>query len=139
MKNFYGTCVAFDGKAVLFRGPPGSGKSDLALRSIYSGGQLIADDQTTLVQQKDKIIASCPKSLSNKLEVRGIGLVEVPCIYCAPLISVFDMVPSGSVERFPKMRFCSYLGVKIPLFTLAPFEASAVCKVTLSIDLVTTI
>ena len=139
MKNFYGTCVAFEGKAVLFRGPPGSGKSDLALRAIKSGALLIADDQTTLVRQKDKLIASCPKSLCNKLEVRGIGLVKMPCIYCAPLVLVLDMVASSSVERLPNMRLCSYLGVQIPLLALAPFETSAVCKVTLAIDLAKTI
>ena len=39
----HGTSVSIDGDGVLFRGPSGSGKSDLALRVIYHGGQLVAD------------------------------------------------------------------------------------------------
>ena len=40
----HATCVALEGRAVLLRGPSGSGKSDLALRLIDAGALLVADD-----------------------------------------------------------------------------------------------
>ena len=51
----HGTSVSIDGDGVLFRGPSGSGKSDLALRVIYHGGQLVADDQVCMSRRKDQI------------------------------------------------------------------------------------
>ncbi|MBN8532408.1 MAG: aldolase, partial [Alphaproteobacteria bacterium] len=41
----YGTAVAIGDRAVLLRGASGAGKSDLALRLIDEGAQLVADDQ----------------------------------------------------------------------------------------------
>ena len=40
-----GVAVSIDGKAVLLRGPSGSGRSDLALRLIDEGAKLISDEQ----------------------------------------------------------------------------------------------
>src|SRR5690349_5084103 len=68
----YGTCVAKDGAGVLLIGPPGSGKSDLALRLLYQGFQLIADDQVAI----EDGIAKPPAALAGLLEVRGLGIVR---------------------------------------------------------------
>jgi serine kinase of HPr protein (carbohydrate metabolism regulator) len=43
--QIHGTCIAIDETAVIFLGPSGSGKSDLALRLIDEGATLIADDR----------------------------------------------------------------------------------------------
>ncbi len=48
MEQVHGTCVEVEGTAVLLRGPPGSGKSDLALRLIESGARLVADDRADI-------------------------------------------------------------------------------------------
>ena len=42
MIKVHATCVEWGGGAVLLRGPPGSGKSDLGLRLIDGGGRLVA-------------------------------------------------------------------------------------------------
>ncbi|HEX7199151.1 MAG TPA: serine/threonine protein kinase, partial [Dongiaceae bacterium] len=42
--QIHASCVALSGAAVLLRGPPGAGKSDLALRLVDEGGKLVADD-----------------------------------------------------------------------------------------------
>ncbi|MEE9317578.1 MAG: hypothetical protein V3U48_04730, partial [Rhodospirillales bacterium] len=42
MEQIHATCVEMDGKGVLLMGPPGSGKSDLALRLIDGGARLVA-------------------------------------------------------------------------------------------------
>ncbi|MDE0409176.1 MAG: serine kinase, partial [Alphaproteobacteria bacterium] len=33
----HASCIAFEGRGVLLRGPSGSGKSDLALRAVEAG------------------------------------------------------------------------------------------------------
>ena len=63
-----------DGEAVLLVGPPGSGKSDLVLRLLARGFELVADDQVDIIDG----IASCPADLAGLLEVRGLGVVRLP-------------------------------------------------------------
>jgi HPr kinase/phosphorylase len=136
MERIHGTCVAINGDGVLFRGPPGSGKSDLALRIIDSGGQLIADDQTIITRMGDRIITSSPASIRHKIEVRGIGIMTFSAKKEAPLTLILDMLPPVNIERIPQVRFCDYLDVKIPVLGISPFENSATTKVKLAINLV---
>lgn len=42
------TCIAIGGRALLIEGPPGSGKSSLALSLIDRGAMLIGDDSVLL-------------------------------------------------------------------------------------------
>src|SRR5258708_9931888 len=64
-------------RAVLLRGPSGSGKSDLALRLIEAGARLIADDQTVLVRQGEVVIAGPPARIAGLIEARGVGIVKL--------------------------------------------------------------
>jgi HPr kinase/phosphorylase len=127
----HATAVAIDGEAVLLRGPPGSGKSDLALRLIDDGAQLIADDQTLLRRDGDRIFASAPPAIAGLIEVRGVGLVGVPAAVAAPLILIAELVVAGDIERMPEPQFEMILGLTLPLVALAPFEASAPAKLRL--------
>jgi serine kinase of HPr protein (carbohydrate metabolism regulator) len=127
----HATAVAIDGEAVLLRGPTGSGKSDLALRLIDGGAQLIADDQTLLRRIEDRVIASAPATIVGLIEVRGIGIFRMEPSDGVPLVLIADLIVSGDVERMPERRFEIVLGVAIQLITLAPFEASAPAKLRL--------
>lgn len=127
----YATAVAIDGAAVLLRGPSGSGKSDLALRLVDAGAQLVADDQTLLRRDGKRLLASAPATLVGLLEVRGLGIVRVGAAQAAPLLLVADLVPPGEVERLPEARRETILGVSVPVVALAPFEASAPAKLRL--------
>ena len=69
----HATCVAIGDRAVLLCGPSGSGKSDLALRLIDGGAQLVADDQVVLRAEGGRIVARAPEALAGRMEVRGIG------------------------------------------------------------------
>ena len=44
-EQIHATAVELHGDAILLRGEPGSGKSDLALRLIHEGAKLISDDR----------------------------------------------------------------------------------------------
>ncbi|MCE2509382.1 MAG: HPr kinase/phosphatase C-terminal domain-containing protein [Alphaproteobacteria bacterium] len=128
MIQVHGTSVAWKESALLLRGPPGSGKSDLALRLIEAGAGLIADDQTRLTVQKGRLYAASPPSITGLLEIRGIGIVKVKAAPAAPLALVVDLVSRETLERSPEVTHCIYLDVTLPRLCLAPFEASAVAK-----------
>jgi HPr kinase/phosphorylase len=136
MELIHGTCVTIDGDGVLFRGPSGSGKSDLALRIIDSGGELVADDQTIITRKGDKIITSSPVNLRHKIEVRGIGIMTFFAKKEAPLTLILDLLLPANIERIPQLKFYDYLDVKIPVLGISPFESSATSKVKLAINLV---
>lgn len=137
----HGTALARDGKAVLIRGASGSGKSDLALRCIglslpmdLPRVQLLSDDQVWLTRDVRGIEATPPPAIAGKIEVRGLGIVEVSYCASARLALVIDLVPPDRVPRFPlEELFTELLGTPVPLLRLTPFEASAPLKVVLAL------
>ena len=118
--------------AVLLRGPPGAGKSDLALRLIDQGWRLVADDQTAIERAGEALLASAPGAIAGLLEVRGLGILTLPALARARLCLVADLVAAGKVERLPAAAHCELLGVTLPRLDLAPFEASAPAKLRLA-------
>ena len=76
-ETVHASTVASEGRAVLITGPSGSGKSDLALRLLDRGFTLVSDDQTIVTRVDDRLIASAPPTIAGKLEIRGIGIVEM--------------------------------------------------------------
>jgi len=140
----HGTCVAFappDGCAgrgraepfgVLLRGPSGAGKSDLALRLIDGGWRLVADDQTELQRVGKVLHAAAPATIQGRMEIRGLGIVEMPSAARAELCLVADLVEAAAVERLPEPAFCELLGVRLPCLALDAFAASAAAKLRLA-------
>lgn len=120
----------------MLRGPPGSGKSDLALRLIEAGARLVSDDQTVLARRGAVLVASAPPSLRGRLEVRGIGICAIEALPSAGLSLVAELVPPHAVERMPAPAFADYLGVGVRIVGISPFEISASAKVRLALDMV---
>lgn len=137
MKLVHGTCVAIGGNAVLLRGAPGSGKSDLALRllgRVHLGARLVADDQVMLTRRGAALWAQAPAEIAGQMEVRGVGVVLMPALAEARLRLVLDLPApgaKGAVPRMPEAAFCTIDGVRLPLYPCLPFEASAPDKVAL--------
>jgi HPr kinase/phosphorylase len=132
MIQVHGTCVELAGLGVLLRGSSGSGKSDLALRLIDQGARLVADDRVDLRVEGTALLASSPAPLSGRIEVRGLGIIEVATVREARLGLVVDLVEPSAVERLPEPAGCSFLGVEVPSIQLTPFESSAAAKVRLA-------
>lgn len=135
MVREHANCVVVDGVGVLLRGPSASGKSDLSLRLIDAGAQLVADDYTQLELRDGRVVASAPAAIAGMIEVRGIGLVKVSNIASAEIGVVIDLRASDSIERAPMPAVCTYLGVQLPLYAVAALEPSAIVKVRLALDL----
>ncbi len=139
----HGTAVALGRTAALLRGPSGSGKSDLALRFLFLARRgpaameapiLVADDQVHLVRDGARLLARSPDTIRGKLEVRGIGIVEVKALSEAELGLVVDLVTPPEVERMPQEgQTVRLLGVELPLVRLAPWEASAPIKLAVAL------
>lgn len=138
METIWGNVLSIDGRGVLLRGPSGSGKSDLALRLIDSGANLVADDRVELAREGNSLIARAPESLSGRMEVRGIGIVSVPTVQRAALVLVVDLVPPEQVPRMPDPGRWTHLGISMPLIALHALEASAAAKVRLAVRQVST-
>lgn len=90
----HGTCVHLPGLgAALLLGPPGAGKSGLALRMIGEGALLVADDQVLLLAADQHWIARPPPALAGRMEVRGLGVIAVPSIAADRLVLAVSLVP----------------------------------------------
>jgi serine kinase of HPr protein (carbohydrate metabolism regulator) len=132
-ESFHASSVATDGRAVLITGPSGSGKSDLALRLLDRGFVLVSDDQTIVRRDGEQLIASAPPQIAGKLEVRGIGIIDVDnagdvrVALIVELMSDMQRLPDDGRER-------PLLGVPVPLVTIDAMTASAASKVALALD-----
>jgi HPr kinase/phosphorylase len=139
----HGTCVALGRSAVLLRGPSGSGKSDLALRFLFLARRgpaalepptLVADDQVRIQREGGRLLVEAPATLRGKLEVRGLGIVEMKSAAEAELVLVADLVAAGEVERMPDAGAkVSLLGVDVAAIRLAAAEPSAAIKLALAL------
>jgi serine kinase of HPr protein (carbohydrate metabolism regulator) len=129
----HATTIAKDDRAVLITGPSGAGKSDLALRLLDRGFCLVSDDQTIVRRQGDNLLASAPAQIHGKLEIRGIGIVDMPTQADVPVALIVEL--TGEVERLPdEGRERTILGVPIPVVELDAMTASAPAKVAVALD-----
>jgi HPr kinase/phosphorylase len=127
--QIHASCVELGGTGVLLLGDSGSGKSDLALRLIDTGGRLVADDRTDLNRRNGKLMASSPAPIAGRIEVRGVGIVKLTHIAEVAIGLAIELVPPDRVERLPAAYNRNWLGIDVPLLALAPFESSAAAKV----------
>ena len=129
----HASTVAIDGRAVLIAGPSGSGKSDLALRLLDRGFSLVSDDQTLVRRDGDRLVASPPPTIAGKLEIRGIGIVEMDNLSDVPVALLVEL--TSDIQRMPDdSRERMILGVPLPLVNIDASAASAASKVAVALD-----
>ena len=133
MNHIQATCVSVDGRGVILRGPPGSGKSDLALRLVDEGARLVADDLCALVFDRPHVIAVPPEHFSGCIEVRGLGILPVPSSGPVPVFLVCDLTLEGEVERLPDADYCDLCHVAIRLIRANPFQVSTPARIRLAL------
>ena len=112
------SCVAIRGRAVLIEGPPGSGKSSLALALIDRGASLVGDDGVLLEVRDGRLWALPPPNIAGLLEVRNVGLASLPA-EPAPVALVLRLDPAA--PRQPEQAEAAILaGISVPLVRLWP-------------------
>ena len=132
-ETVHASTVATDGRAVVILGPSGSGKSDLALRLLDRGFTLVSDDQTVVKKDGERLVASAPPNIAGKLEIRGIGIVEMETVTNIPVALLVEL--TSEIQRLPdENRERPLLGVKLPLISIDAMTASAPSKVALALD-----
>ncbi|NJM29372.1 MAG: serine/threonine protein kinase [Rhizobiales bacterium] len=141
----HGTCVAIGGRGVLILGPPGSGKSDLALRLIDQpgrgigrkmlGAELVSDDQVTVTRTGNRLLARAPASLLGKLEIRGIGIAPVKTRRTVELTLAIMLTEHRKIERMPEAsESIDVLGIALRAVRIDSTLASAPARVRAALD-----
>ncbi|WP_232090844.1 HPr kinase/phosphorylase [Sphingomonas sp. HMP9] len=115
----------------MIEGASGSGKSDLALRLIDRGAILVSDDQTLVVRSGETLLARAPTTIAGCIEVRGIGILAMPCVEDVPVGLVVRI--DSPVDRMPERRLRTIAGIDVRQVAVDPVEASAPIKVELAL------
>lgn len=131
MSLLHASCVKLGSHGVLIRGGPGSGKSDLALRLIDAGGQLVADDYTQIEVERGCIFGLAPAEISGRIEARGVGLLTLPFEDRSEVSLIVDLAPRSEIERLPDEAWETFEGIRVRTIKLCGFDASAVAKIRL--------
>lgn len=127
------SAVAIGARALAIEGPPGSGKSSLALALIDRGARLIGDDAVRLTREDARILASPPPNIAGLLEVRGVGLVEFEPTKRCPLALVLTL-GAGHGERLPEtVPHRTILGVDIPCLAFETGTMAAAIRAELAL------
>jgi len=124
--QIHGSCASRSGDGVLLIGPPGAGKSDLLLRLLARGFELVADD---CVEVTEGVARPAP-GLAGLLEVRGLGIVRLPHIATSRLALVIEL--GRAAARLPDPA--RYDVLDLPLARLDAAAPSAPEQVALALD-----
>ena len=125
--SVHASAVRVGSRAVLIRGPSGSGKSRLAFDLILCGrsGQLppavlVGDDRVRLDTGAEQLWVRAVDELAGLIEIRGLGIRRCDFVAEAEVGLVVDLAASDA-ERLPPPEALqiSIFGVKIPRIPIA--------------------
>lgn len=112
-------------RAILIRGPAGSGKSRLVLNLIQAASngslpfaRLVADDRVHVLAAHDRLIARPPTALAGLLEVRGLGIQQLQYEPMAVVSWVVDL-DVAMPERLPDSAATQTIIAGVPIRRLA--------------------
>ena len=114
-------------RGVLICGGSGSGKSDLALKALDEGFQLVADDRVIVWRSGRALFGRAPSPLAGLIEARGHGMLSNPSLSLAEIVLVATCAEEA-IERMPDLETIEVAGARLPHVRLNPFETSATAK-----------
>ena len=130
------TALDIGGRGVLLVGPPGCGKSDLALRMMGSGALLIGDDAVNLYASDHRLKVLPLADRSRRLHAAGIGMISLAVSDGCDAALVVSLDPAEQpVDRLPQIgRFGPVDGLYLPQVALSALHASAPDKLLLALE-----
>jgi HPr kinase/phosphorylase len=126
--TIHASAVLTGAGALLVRGPSGSGKSRLVLNLLQAaaGGRLafarlVADDRVHVQAVHGRLIARPPVAIAGLLEVRGLGVLQLPHEPMAIVSLVVDL-DVAAAPRLPDAAaaHADIAGVTIRRLAVAP-------------------
>jgi hypothetical protein len=127
------TCVCIGGRGLMIEGPPGSGKSSLALALIDRGAVLVGDDGVTLDRTDERLLASPAPATTGLLEVRNLGLVTMPTVAAVPIALV--LVLTSDAPRFiAEAETTIRHGAVLPLIRIWPDSPALALRAELALQ-----
>tara|TARA_B100000886_G_scaffold307990_1_gene241395 strand:- start:825 stop:1250 length:426 start_codon:yes stop_codon:yes gene_type:complete len=133
INEFHATSIVLEDAGLMITGQSGIGKSDLALRLIDNGATLISDDITICKKVGDDLRLFAPKNTKGLLEVREIGIINVPYVENVRLLLIISL-SKNNVNRVPNKRYKTINGIKVPVFSLYGNHPSAVIKIKVKLN-----
>ena len=127
-QTIHASAALVGARAVLVRGPSGSGKSSFVLallQAAQSGAlpfvRLVADDRAIIDAVNGRLIVRPAETLKGLIEARGLGILRLPCEPAAIVGSVVDLGVTDS-ERMPAppQRETAIAGVRLARLAVAP-------------------
>ncbi|MEH3110176.1 MAG: HPr kinase/phosphorylase [Agrobacterium cavarae] len=132
--NYHATAIVIDETGMLFVGPSGSGKSELAFSFLTEAQRcglpaaLVADDQVLMSSQDGRVLVERPESIAGLLELRGSGIVELQSIKSATIDYAITPVAHPQSPRLPPKDEWLDLPtgnrlplIRIPLSSITPY------------------
>ncbi|MGL5021133.1 MAG: HPr(Ser) kinase/phosphatase [Mycoplasmatales bacterium] len=96
----HGVLLSVFGMGVMIKGASGVGKSEIALELINRGHLLVADDAVVIKRVDDAtLIGSAPALLKNRLEIRGVGIINVQKLY-----GITKVLPKKAINLIIEIR-----------------------------------
>ena len=117
---------------MLIEGKPGLGKSTLALMLVDRGAAFVADDGVVLETRGKVLIASPVPATRGLLEVRNLGLIELPTAASVRVALVLTL--SDAAPRFVENAGGTTIeGCSIPHLMLTPKDPALAIKAELAL------
>ena len=142
----HGTAVAIGSQCVLLTGPPGVGKSELAMALVDRGAKLVADDLVQIIMAPESpglLLAVSPlaqagQSQKPKLALRNFGIVDVACevdpIPLSLVIALDREAHASSQSLRPALsQYGPVMGLYIPQLHINPASPATALKVELAL------
>ena len=127
MSTIHASAVLVGARAVLIRGPSGSGKSQLALALLEAAqtgtlrfARLVADDRAEIEALHGRLLVRPAEALAGLIEVRGLGIQRVAYEPTAIVGLIIDLAaPDASRMPEPAAQNREIEGITLPRLAVA--------------------